>query len=129
MQSSTKGCSVQSSTLNFTARANTSSPPLKIKTSVLIFWCSCVRLWPRRLQDVLVAGGTWVAFTASIAIMVVKMAQEGFISNVYFETCAMLITFIMFGKYLEAAAKGKTSAALHKLMDLQAKTALMVCQL
>jgi P-type Cu+ transporter len=45
---------------------------------------------------------------------------------VYFDTVAMLITFIVLGKYLESHAKGKTSDALFKLLDLQPKTALVV---
>ena len=49
-----------------------------------------------------------------------------FMAMVYFDMCAMLITFICFGKFLEAHAKGKTSDALYKLLDLQAKTALVV---
>jgi cation transport ATPase len=52
--------------------------------------------------------------------------EMSFMAMVYFDTVAMLITFIVFGKYLEAHAKGKTSDALFKLLDLQAKTALVV---
>ena len=38
----------------------------------------------------------------------------------------MLITFVVFGKYLESVAKGKTSEALSKLMGMQVKTAIRV---
>jgi len=44
----------------------------------------------------------------------------------FFETCAMLITFICLGKYLECAAKGKTSAAIAALMGLAPPTALLL---
>lgn len=44
----------------------------------------------------------------------------------FFETCAMLITFILLGKYLEAAAKGKTSEALTALARLSPATALVL---
>ncbi|EFJ52982.1 hypothetical protein VOLCADRAFT_102604 [Volvox carteri f. nagariensis] len=44
----------------------------------------------------------------------------------FFETSAMLITFILLGKYLEAAAKGRTSAALAALAALVPDTATLV---
>ncbi|TYZ65357.1 hypothetical protein PybrP1_012681 [[Pythium] brassicae (nom. inval.)] len=43
-----------------------------------------------------------------------------------FMTAAMLIAFVILGKYLEAIAKGKTSEALSKLMDLQVKVATLL---
>ncbi|MHA2027796.1 MAG: copper-translocating P-type ATPase, partial [Candidatus Kariarchaeaceae archaeon] len=39
---------------------------------------------------------------------------------------ALLITFIILGKYLEANAKGKTSEAIKKLMSLQSKSAILI---
>jgi Cu+-exporting ATPase len=39
---------------------------------------------------------------------------------------AVVITLILLGKYLEAAAKGKTSEAIKKLMGLSPKTARVV---
>ena len=45
------------------------------------------------------------------------------IPELYFETAAFLITFVILGKWLEAQAKGRTSDAIKKLMGLQAKTA------
>ena len=49
--------------------------------------------------------------------------KSGVIHAVYFDTAAVIITFILLGKLLEARAKGQTSEAIKKLMDLQAKTA------
>ncbi|MBT7087395.1 cation-translocating P-type ATPase, partial [bacterium] len=46
--------------------------------------------------------------------------------NLYYETAAFLITFILLGKYLEALAKGKTSEAIKKLLGLQPKTAMVI---
>ena len=47
-------------------------------------------------------------------------------SLMFFETASTLLTFIVLGKLLEAVAKGKTSAALTKLMGLQGRTAVLV---
>jgi Cu+-exporting ATPase len=44
----------------------------------------------------------------------------------YFETSAIIITLILLGKLLEARAKGRTSEAIQKLMNLQAKKAVVV---
>jgi len=43
-----------------------------------------------------------------------------------FMTSSMLISFVILGKFLEAVAKGKTSAALSKLMELQVKSATLL---
>ena len=43
--------------------------------------------------------------------------------NLYFESAAMILTLITFGKYLETRAKGKTGDALRQLMDLSPNTA------
>jgi Cu+-exporting ATPase len=48
------------------------------------------------------------------------------IPNLYFETSALLITFIILGKWLEAKATGRTSEAIKKLMGLQPKTARVI---
>lgn len=48
------------------------------------------------------------------------------IGDLYFETAAFLITFVILGKWLEAKAKGETSDAIKKLMGLQPKTARVV---
>ncbi len=45
------------------------------------------------------------------------------IPELYFETAAFLITFVILGKWLEAKAKGQTSEAIKKLMGLQPKIA------
>lgn len=46
--------------------------------------------------------------------------------DLYFESAAVVLTLITFGKYLEAKAKGKTSEAINKLMDLTPKKALIL---
>jgi len=69
-------------------------------------------------MDVLIALGSSAAFFYSLPV------TFGWIEgHVYFETAAVIITLIKLGKYLEARAKGRTSEAIKKLMELRAKTA------
>ncbi|MBU2617647.1 MAG: heavy metal translocating P-type ATPase [Euryarchaeota archaeon] len=71
-------------------------------------------------MDVLVAMGTSAAYFYSVA-------ATFFIGGaVYYETAALLITFILLGRMLEAIAKGKTSEAIRKLIGLQPKMAKII---
>ncbi len=72
-------------------------------------------------MSVLVALGTSAAYLYSLAA--VLLGRRAGITGTYFETSALLITLVLLGKYLEAIAKGRTSAAIGKLLGLQAKTA------
>ncbi len=82
-------------------------------------------------MDSLIAIGTSTAYFYSLAqfinYVVTKtslIAPPGEkIPELYFETAAFLITFVVLGKWLEARAKGRTSEAIKKLMGLAAKTA------
>ena len=82
-------------------------------------------------MDSLIAIGTSVAYFYSVVNFVQYWAMnnsliglEGMkIPELYFETAAFLITFVILGKFLEAKAKGRTSEAIQKLMGLAAKTA------
>ncbi|KAH9747205.1 Copper-transporting ATPase RAN1 [Citrus sinensis] len=76
-------------------------------------------------MDVLVALGTSAAYFYSVGALLYGVVT-GFWSPTYFETSAMLITFVLFGKYLEILAKGKTSDAIKKLVELAPATALLV---
>lgn len=49
-----------------------------------------------------------------------------FAGDLYFESAAMILTLVTVGKFLEANAKGKTSQAITKLMNLRPKTALVI---
>ncbi len=78
-------------------------------------------------MDVLVAMGSSVAFLYSMVVMVaLSLNIQGLGNHVYFETAAVIITLIKLGKFLEARAKGQTSAALKKLMQLSPKTACLL---
>lgn len=57
---------------------------------------------------------------ADDSILVMKYAHD-----LYFESAGVILTLITFGKFLEARAKGRTSEAISKLMDLTPKTALV----
>jgi len=72
-------------------------------------------------MDVLVALGSSVAYFFSFTLLVFGL--EG---HVYFETSAVIITLIKLGKMLEAVNKGRTGAAIRKLMDLSPKTAVVI---
>ena len=69
-------------------------------------------------MDVLIALGSSVAYFYSIPITLGLLS-----GHVYFETAAVIITLIRLGKYLEARAKGRTSEAIKKLLNLKAKSA------
>ena len=78
-------------------------------------------------MDVLVAMGSSVAFLYSVVVMIaLTFNGQGLGNHVYFETAAVIITLIKLGKFLEARAKGQTSAALKKLMSLSPKTACIL---
>ncbi len=74
-------------------------------------------------MDTLIAIGTSAAYFYSLAATVVPTLAE---EPVFYETSALLITFVLLGKLLEARAKGRTSDAIKKLMGLAAKTARVV---
>ena len=76
-------------------------------------------------MDVLIAMGTTAAYFYSI-YNAFFAPHEGMMKELYFESSAVIITLILFGKYLEAVAKGRTSEAIKKLMGLQAKTARVI---
>lgn len=78
-------------------------------------------------MDSLVAIGTTAAFSYSIYSTVLAfMGLNPHGDNLYYESAAVIITLVQFGKYLEARSKGKTGEAIKKLMGLQPKTATII---
>ncbi|TXD17024.1 heavy metal translocating P-type ATPase [Staphylococcus haemolyticus] len=77
-------------------------------------------------MDVLVALGTSAAYFYSIYEMIKWFSGATNMPHLYFETSAVLITLILFGKYLEARAKSQTTNALSELLNLQAKEARLI---
>ena len=79
-------------------------------------------------MDTLVAIGTGSAYAYSIfALLNIYFGSTSFgAKDIYFEVAGLLIAFILVGRYLEAIAKGKTSAAIKKLIGLQARIAVVI---
>ena len=84
-------------------------------------------------MDSLIAIGTSTAFIYSLVNFITYfiktgsvLGQNGKVPELYFETAAYLITFVILGKWLEIKTKGKTGDAIKKLMGLQAKTARVI---
>ena len=71
-------------------------------------------------MNLLIAAGTGAAYLISVAATFLDLGP-GY-NSLYYDTVAFLIIFIVFGRYLEARARGKTSEAIRKLMGLRAKT-------
>lgn len=81
-------------------------------------------------MDVLVALGTTAAYLLSLyngffSPMAAHVGHGG-MPPIYFESSATILTLILLGKLLEAKAKGRTSAAIKKLIGLQPKTARVI---
>ena len=79
-------------------------------------------------MDTLIGIGTTAAFLYSFAVTALEETLRPFI-NVdyqYYDVTIVVITFIALGKYLEARSKIKTGDAIEKLLNLQAKTALVI---
>lgn len=74
-------------------------------------------------MDTLIAVGTSAAYVYSA---LVTFFPSTFSGKIYYDTSAIIITFILLGKYFEALTKGKASEAIRKLIGLQAKTATII---
>ncbi|MDO8593719.1 MAG: heavy metal translocating P-type ATPase [bacterium] len=79
-------------------------------------------------MDTLIGLGTSAAYLYSLVVLIFAEQLKAFLNvdATYFDVTIIVITFITLGKYLEARAKVKTGDAIEKLLNLQAKTALVV---
>lgn len=79
-------------------------------------------------MDTLIGIGTVAAFLYSFAVTAFEEVLRPFINveATYYDVTIIVITFIALGKYLEARSKLKTGDAIEKLLNLQAKTALII---
>src|SRR3989338_582755 len=79
-------------------------------------------------MDFLIAMGTSVAYVYSVAVLFfpevlpVKVEER----DVYFEVSAVIIAFVLLGKYMEEIIKKRSSAAVRKLLDLKPATAHVI---
>ncbi len=79
-------------------------------------------------MDTLIALGTTVAYLYSVAVIFfpdvlpVKVEER----DVYFEVSAVIIAFVLLGKYMEEIIKKRSSAAVRKLLDLKPATACVI---
>ncbi|MDP2789817.1 MAG: heavy metal translocating P-type ATPase [bacterium] len=100
-----------------------------VLTTPVMFWCGWqffTGFWGALRartanMDSLIAIGTGAAYLYSVFVTVGLVEGE-----LYFEIAAILIMFVLLGKWLEARAKGKASEAIRSLLQLQAKTAIVV---
>src|SRR3989344_8256787 len=79
-------------------------------------------------MDSLIGIGTVAAYLYSFAVTAFEDVLKPFINvdATYYDVTIIVITFIALGKYLEARSKLKTGDAIEKLLNLQAKTALVI---
>ncbi|TFG46453.1 MAG: copper-translocating P-type ATPase [Gemmatimonadales bacterium] len=106
---------------------------LLLLTLPIVFWAGrhfYVRAWAAARHggadmNTLVAVGTGAAFLFSLAMTVGApfFLARGVEPHVYYEAVVWIIALILLGNYLEARAKGRTSAAIRKLIALRPDTA------
>jgi len=111
-------------------------PIFLIISTIVIFWIGkpflqgVLRFIKYRVanMDTLVGIGTSVAYVYSTVAVLFPQVMDyfNFPEGKYFDVVIVVIGFVVLGKYLEAKSKIKTGQAIEKLLNLQAKTALVV---
>jgi len=104
-----------------------------ILTTPVLFWCGAdfykgaISAFRQHSADMntLVAAGTGIAWLTSLftTLFPQVLIAEGLPADVYFESAAVIITLVLLGRLLEARARGQTSAAIRRLLQLQPPTA------
>jgi Cu+-exporting ATPase len=104
-----------------------------ILTTPVLFWCGrdfftgAVSAFRQHSADMntLVAAGTGIAYFTSLftTLFPQVLIAEGLPADVYFETAAVILTLVLLGRLLEARARGQTSEAIRRLLQLQPPTA------
>ncbi|MCH7833296.1 MAG: copper-translocating P-type ATPase, partial [Proteobacteria bacterium] len=87
-------------------------------------WAELSHLNPG-MNSLVMLGASAAYFYSLLALLVPAIFPENTATS-YFEAAGVIITLILLGRTLEAIAKGRTSEAIRKLMQIQAKTARVV---
>ena len=80
----------------------------------------------------LIALGTGTAYGYSVAVVLLEafapsvLLNAGIDGKIFFETSSVIIALVLFGRYLEARARGQTSEAIRRLMELRPATATVL---
>jgi P-type Cu+ transporter len=77
-------------------------------------------------MDTLIALGTGAAWLYSMIVVLFHNYLPKISQGLYFESAVVIIAFVNLGAFLELRARGKTSEAIKKLMELQAKSATII---
>lgn len=77
-------------------------------------------------MDFLIALGTSTAYLYSAFVVFFPGVLPVEEKNVYFDVSAIIIAFVLFGKYMEEIIKKRSSAAIRKLLDLRPQTARVI---
>ncbi|MDH4406272.1 MAG: copper-translocating P-type ATPase [Cyanobium sp. D14.bin.5] len=104
-----------------------------IITTPVLFWCgrdfftgavSAFRQHSAEMNT-LVAAGTGIAYLTSLftTLFPQVLIAEGLPADVYYETVAVILTLVLLGRLLEARARGQTSEAIRRLLQLQPPSA------
>ena len=72
----------------------------------------------RANMDVLISAGTLTAYIYSVFVLIFPKLLPVEEKDVYFEVSAVIIAFVLLGKYMEDFIKKRSSAAVRKLLDL-----------
>jgi len=94
------------------------------------FYSGAIKAGRQKTSDMntLVALGSFSAYVYSTFATLWPgfFSKAGLYPHVYFDGAAMIVTLVLLGRLLEATARGKTSAAIKKLIELKPKTAHMI---
>ena len=102
-------------------------------TTPVLFWCGrdfftgAISAFRQHSADMntLVAAGTGIAWLTSLftTLFPQVLIAEGLPADVYYESAAVILTLVLLGRLLEARARGQTSEAIRRLLQLQPPTA------
>ena len=107
-------------------------------TTPVLFWCGrdvfsgAISAFRQHSADMntLVAAGTGIAWLTSLftTLFPQVLIAEGLPADVYYESAAVILTLVLLGRLLEARARGQTSEAIRRLLQLQPPTARVLRQ-